>query len=259
MGKFADNIFSEVRSVNINELIEKEQDLEIICKNFKQQDALSMINNNYRILIMKSTQHTNQKSQEINRQLMLDVCSEYERTIDFFPKIYEDTVGFAPIDESFISTYHIGLNPKNHIRSLLNFIISIDNIGTLANSTSIYVHNKKLNTYFDSQISPNGELISYMKDLKFGDMPFDYYPNQKEFMHTITLMNQIVESCICSMIDVYDDYDYIYVITEIRKWLRASKKTWIAGQIEDRKITYEEYKNIARKYYESRRFVYPNR
>ena len=258
MVNFTDNVFSQVQSsVCIDSLAKStEPVLEIVHEDFKSKDTLSLINANYRIVIVKTMQYIANKSLEKNRNRLLYVLEEYSRVLDIYPQIYEETSGYVPLNMT-MDTYYIVLKLGKNIRAILDFIVSLDNIGIegFSNSMKIYKASGNLGIlygHYDTEISPNGELISYLRDLKYGDIPFSFYPNQEQFMKDLSQMQTVAEAMTCSLFDSSEEYNYYFVIGEIRKWLRTSKKRWIAGQIEERKINYDDYNQKARKFYENR-------
>ena len=263
MSIFTDNIFSEKTSVSVNSLTKNTDEPlpEIVQQRFSEDESLKIIENGYQILIVKTMQYITDKSLQENRQLLLDIIFEYSGLINFNHQIFEEKSGFVPLNKT-ICTYFIAINPNKNIRALLNLLISLDNIGKFDNTLKIYTSDKLYETnnyfgisplyqtnifygYYNSEILPNDNWIQYLKDLKYNDLPFYF---KKEFEDNISKMRFLSRAGLHCMLEPFK-YEKSIIDEELNKWLRTSKQHWVAGQIEDREIDYNEYNEKAKEKY----------
>lgn len=248
----ADELFTTT-DVSTDSLIPERKELEIkrIGRD-DEMDTISLIYDDYRTLVVKKMMFMTDSKLDFVRRRLLDILREYSRHLDISCPVYECVMYYTPLSTNEVQ-YYIYLNPCGNVRQMLNLLVTLDDYEHHSNDVRIFTASDLGAPYghYDSEITPRGELIDYLKELKYNELPVV----SEDYDFSIREMQMIAESCVCSLFESYGN-DRETVLTEVRKWLRASRKHWSLGRIEEQRSGYKEYEERTRLEFSHRAEIY---
>ena len=250
MGVFIDSLFSQPTEMNVESLVPKEKSFEIrTCDYISTDNLQNLINDGYLLKVTVSLHFLTNRKYKKNQRLIIDRLIDYSEFIDIFNIVYEKVYGVVPLNRTY-AEYTIFLNPIKNIKQLLNLFLTLNRFKNATSCIIIHTISKNSIYPFDSEIVPNGELLTYLYEIKYGTMPIVYKKHPEKYEESVRIMTAVVEAGVNTMLDAFD-YDTEYVRRELHKWLRTSKQHWSVCQIEDKKLDFKAYEDNASSYFES--------